>query len=357
MPAQPAKRVRQKNKGFDVMLIFTNCLSETPDEGCLKIANGLIKRIKSFSPETKIVSYERQTSLTDLFVSSNKLLLTGDIIRTVGKCNESILYVPFPARSSATALRILILSLFAKKKVSALLTQVTEISFLAKVFLSLCKAEILVVSDDTKHMLDKAVTPKRIRKIPMGVDTKKFIPVAKEKSAELKAKYGIPPEKTVILHVGHLNEGRNVAQLMKLDEKYQVILVTSTLTKDEQDKELKNRLLSCPNIRLIDDYVPNIEELYQLADVYFFPVIELGKCIDVPVSCLEAAACNKPVVTTDFGEMKAFKDKSGFWLIDSFEEENLNRLVDEAVSCANPDSRTAVLDYDWSKAVNGIINS
>lgn len=339
------------------MLIFTNCLTETPDEGCLKIANSLIKRIKSFSPEIKIVSYERKSSQTDLFVSSNKLLITGDIIRTVGKSKENVLYVPFPARSSATALRILILSFFAKKKVSALLTQVTEISFLAKVFLSLCRAEILVVSDDTKHMLEKAIPPKRIRKIAMGVDTEKFKPVTKEKSAELKEKYGVPPERSVVLHVGHLNEGRNVAQLMKLDEKYQVILVTSTLTKDEQDKELKNRLLSCPNIRLIDDYVPDIEEIYQLADVYFFPVEEMGRCIDVPVSCLEAAACNKPVVTTDFGEMKSFRDKNGFWLIDSFEKDNLNRIVDKAVNCANPDSRTAVLEYDWSVAVNGILNS
>lgn len=339
------------------MLIFTNCLSETPDEGCLKIANSLIKRIKSFSPETKVVSYERQSVQTELFVSSNKLLLTGDIIRTVGKSKENVLYVPFPARSSATALRILILSLLAKKKVSALLTQVTEISFLAKVFLSLCKAELIVVSDDTKHMLEKAVNPKRIRKISMGADTEKFKPVTKEKSAELKVKHGIPLEKKVVLHVGHLNEGRNVAQLMKLDEKYQVILVTSTLTKDEQDKKLKNRLLSCPNIRLIDDYVPNIEEIYQLSDVYFFPVTEMGRCIDVPVSCLEAAACNKPVVTTDFGEMKAFRGKSGFRFIDSFEKDNLNRLVDEAVNCADPDSRTAVLDYDWSVAVNKILNS
>lgn len=339
------------------MLIFTNCLSETPDEGCLKIANSLIKRIKSFSPETKVISYERKSSQTDLFVSSNKLLITGDIISTVGKSKENVLYVPFPARSSATALRILILSFLSKKKVSALLTQVTEISFLAKVFLSLCRAEILVVSDDTKRMLEKAITPKRIRKIAMGVDTEKFKPVTKEKSAELKVKYGVPPERSVVLHVGHLNEGRNVAQLMKLDEKYQVILVTSTLTKDEQDKELKNRLLSCPNIRLIDDYVHDIEEIYQLADVYFFPVTETGRCIDVPVSCLEAAACNKPVVTTDFGEMKSFRDKNGFLLIDSFEKDNLNRIVDKAVNCANPDSRTAVLEYDWSVAVNGILNS
>lgn len=339
------------------MLILTNCLTATPDEGCLKVANSLIKRIKACVPETKIVSYERQSSLADSFVSSNKLLLTKDIVRAVRGVKENVLYVPFPARSSATALRILVLSLFAKKRVSVLLTQVTEISFLAKFFLSLCKAEFIVLSDDTKNLLEKAVGSKRLRKIAVGVDTGRFVPVNKEKKAVLKKKYGVSAESPVILHVGHLNEGRNVAQLLKFDEKYQIILVTSTLTKAEQDIDLKNKLTSCTNVRLIDDYVPDIEEIYQLADAYFFPVTELGRCIDIPLSCLEAAACNKPVVTTDFGEMKAFKGKKGFWFIDSFECENLNRLVDEAVKCENPDSRSAVLEYDWSRAVSDILNS
>ena len=98
------------------MLIFTNCLSETPDEGCLKVANSLIKRIKNSSSETEVVSYERQSSLADSFVASNKLLLTKDIFRTVRKCREKIMYMPFPARSSATALRILILSLLQKTR-------------------------------------------------------------------------------------------------------------------------------------------------------------------------------------------------------------------------------------------------
>lgn len=339
------------------MLVLTNCLTETPDEGCLKVANSLIKRIKSCAPETKIVSYERKSTLADSFVSSNKLLLTGDLFRAVRKSKEKILYIPFPARSSATALRIFVLSLFAKKKVSVLLTQVTQISFTARLFLSLCKAEFLVLSDDTKNLFKKAVGSKRLRKVSLGVDTGRFVPVSKEKAAELKKKYGVPPEKKVVLHVGHLNEGRNVARLTELDERYQIILVTSTLTKDEQDTDLKSKLLSHPNIRLIDDYIPDIEEIYQLADVYFFPVTELGRCIDIPLSCLEAAACNKPVVTTDFGEMKGFKGKKGFWFIDSFERKNLNRLVNEAVNCENPDSRSAVLEYDWSRAVSNILNS
>ncbi|MBR2867881.1 MAG: glycosyltransferase family 4 protein [Clostridia bacterium] len=338
------------------MTVLTNCLSETPDEGCLRVANSLVSRIKKAFDGVTVISYERKSCLTDVFVRSNKFLLTREMIAAVRKCDDDILYIPFPARSSATALRILILSFFARKKVRVLLSQVTEISFAAKIFLLLCNAEFFVISEDTKQKMEKTVNKKRIRKICLGIDTEKFIPVSDEKATELKKKYGIPCDKPVVLHVGHLNEGRNISQLIKLADRFFVLLVTSTLTKNEQDEELRKKLLSCPAVRLIDDYIPDIEEIYQLSDVYFFPVVEEGRCIDVPLSCLEAASCNKPIVTTDFGEMKSFNGKNGFHFIDSFNADVINRLVSEAVNCKNPGSRLAVLDYDWNAAIKNFID-
>ena len=63
-----------------------------------------------------------------------------------------------------------------------------------------------------------------------------------------------------------------------------------------------------------------------MCDLYYFPVKELGRCIDVPLSCLEAASCNLPVVATDFGELKEFIGCEGFFFIESFEKENATRL-------------------------------
>lgn len=338
------------------MLIFTNCLSETADEGCLKVANSLIKRIKKTSPDVTVVSYEIKTDLSDIHVKSNKLLLTAEIIRTVSKRKDKIFYVPFPARSSATALRIFMLSVFARKKVSVLLTQVTDVSFSAKMLLKFSGADLFVLSNDTKAKLEDAVGKKRIVKIKAGVQTDKFVPVTKQQADDLKKKYGFSADKPVVLHVGHMNEGRNISQLMKISEKYQIVLVTSTLTKNEENKQLKARLSGCPNIKIIDEYIPDIHEIYQMSDVYFFPVVEEGNCIDVPLSCLEAAACNKPIVTTDFGEMKEFKGRKGFGFIQSFEMAEINRLIDEAVMIENPDTRSAVCDYDWSIAVRNILD-
>ena len=336
------------------MLIFTNCLTETADEGCLKTANSIVKRIKEVQPETRVVSYERSSAFTDVYVKSNKLLLTKDAIKVLRKSKQDILYIPFPAKSYATALRIFILCFFAPEKVKVLFSQITDIKFFAKILFKICGADYIVLSDNTYKKLEPVVGEKRLKRIKAGVHTEKFVPVTRQMAAELKVKYRLLPDKPVVLHVGHLNEGRNVAQLMKISGDYQVLLVTSTLTKDEQDLQLKTRLLSCSNIKIIEDYLPEIQEIYQLSDVYFFPVEQEGKCIDSPLSCLEAASCNKQIVTTDFGEMKEFKGKEGFFFIESFERNKLNLLIDEAAKSA-ADTRQYILEYDWSNAVSGIL--
>ena len=84
-----------------------------------------------------------------------------------------------------------------------------------------------------------------------------------------------------------------------------------------------------------------------MSDVYFFPTLQACRCIDVPLSCLEAAACNLPVVTTDYGEMKAFKGKKGFYFIQNFSEQNLNFIIDVAITGVDESTRSSVLEYDW----------
>ncbi len=336
------------------MLIFTNCLSDTADEGCLKTANSLIKRIKEASSDVNVVSYERNTALSDVYVKSNKLLLTKEIISVLANNKKQVLYIPFPARSVATALRLFVACVLSRGNLSVLLTQVTDISPAAKALFKLSGARFIVISSDTQKKLEKAVGKNRVKRIKVGVDTNRFAPVSPEIAAEIKKSFGFSAEKPLILHVGHLQKGRNVEQLMKIPPNYQALLVTSSLTKNEQDLQLREKLASCTNIKIIDNYIPEIQQVYQMCDAYFFPVNSEGSCIDSPLSCFEAAACGKPVVTTNFGEMKEFKEKNGFYFIESFEREALISLIDKAVS-GKADTRSAVLDYDWSKAVKDLM--
>lgn len=338
------------------MIILSNCLTETADEGCLKLANSLIKRIKNKQEDATVITYQRESSLSDIHLNINKLMLSSKLFSIIRQKNEPVLYVPFSARHNFSALRIFILSLFAKKGLYAVTTLNRPYNVFGKFFLKLSRAQLITFSRDAQKAHSDIVGMKRVTYLKTGVDTDKFVPVSAEVSSALKQKYGFDSDRPVILHVGHIKQGRNVAQLMKVDNKYQVLLVSSTATKNDEDTALREALTACPGIRLIDTYIPNIEEIYQLSDVYFFPVNQVANCIDVPLSCMEAASCNKPVVTTDYAEMKEFIGAEGFFFIDKFDKQTINAVLGEAVN-KKGSSRQQVLMYDWNNAVDYLINT
>ena len=331
------------------MLILTNCLVKNADEGCVNVAYNLIKRIKTAVSDVKVVSYERTSELTDVEMKLNKLMLSISLFKLLQK-EEQVLYVPFPTRTLPASLRIWILSLFCKN-LNVLISMHDGIDKLSGLLLKSSKARLFVLSESAYKDFE-SFAGERVVHIKTGVDTEKFVPVSPEKSRELKIKYRFSPEKKVVLHVGHLNEGRNIGELLNINDNYQILLVTSTLTKNEQNTELKNRLQSKSNIKILDTYIPEIQEIYQLADIYFFPVVTTGHCIDIPLSCLEAAACNLPVVTTSYGAMEEFKGKNGFYHIDSFE--NINEIIKNALSVNEVSSRESVIEYDWNNAIEAL---
>ncbi len=329
------------------MLILSNALSDNADEGCVKVACNLVKRLKQ-NPDNFVVSYERQSSLSNRHLKLNKLFLNVSLFREVRRRAQKVMYFPFPARALAIAVRVFMLSLFSSHGVEVLIAMQTEFDWLSAFLLKISRAHFTVLSQDTFGLFEKTVGEKRVRRIKTGVDTSRFVPVTKSESRELKIKYGFDPDLPLVMHAGHLNKGRNVAELLKLKD-LQTLLVTSTLTKSEQDTELRCRLEE-GGVRIIDEYVPNIEELYGACDVYFFPVEEYGRCIDTPLSCLEAAACNKPIVTTRYGEMREFEGKQGFCFIDSFDE--VLSLVKKALALGEVSTRDAVLEYDFEKSIS-----
>ena len=335
------------------MMILTNGLTDTVDEGFLKVANSLIKRLKEARDDIEVVSYERKNEITDTFINPNKFM-SSKCVRDACKKHGEVLYVPFPTKKWVMALRVYLLSRFSKK-LSVILVLKTPVSFLGKLMLKRSGARIVVFSWDAACFYRDIVGAQRVIYLKTGVDTKRFSPVSEEYVSELKLRYGFDPNKKIVLHVGHLNRGRNICVLKDISEKYQVLLVTSTLTKNQEDIELKKDLLTKSNIRIIDEYVPQIEELYQLSDVYFFPVNEVGNCIDVPLSCMEAAACGKPIITTNYGEMRQMIGREGFFLIECFDAVEVNKMISKAIEFGFH-SGDSVKDYDWEGAVSYISN-
>ena len=333
------------------MVIISNSLSKRADEGCVKVAASLVKRLKAKDGNTYVVSFERESDLSDKHLELNKLLINKKLKHLIREKRERVLYLPFPAKPIATALRIFTLSRYSKKNLDVIISMQTKEDLISRFILKLSGANFFMLSRDSYERFKHMVGEKRVTYLKTGIDTEKFVPVSLEKQNSLKKKYGFDAEKPVILHVGHLNRGRNLGVLTKISKKYQVLIVVSTLTEGEWDENLREELLSCPNIKIFDTYMPNIEELYAMCDAYFFPVIEYGRCIDVPLSCLEAAACNKPVITTQYGEIKELMGKNGFFYLDSFTPDAINSIIARAINDDSVNTRDAVLEYDWNSSI------
>lgn len=335
------------------MIILSNGLTRTADEGALNIASSLIRRIKRLRPDTTVITYERQAPESDLHLNLNKLLLNRSLLKLLRQRQEPVLYVPFPTRMLPAALRIFFLSLFARRGLRTLLVMHRELGALPALLMRLSGSEILTVSRQTWELYRKKIGSKAVY-IKTGVDTTRFCPVPPEQKAALREKYGIPAEKPVVLHVGHLKEGRNIGQMLKLGEDWHILLVVSSYAAEEKDRALGRAFRERANVTLVDQFQPEIQELYQLADVYLFPVTEVGNCIDVPLSALEAAGCGIPVVATAYGELRELLDKPGFYSIASFEPEALEALLRKAAE-EKISPRENVLEYDWEKTVKKVV--
>ena len=143
---------------------------------------------------------------------------------------------------------------------------------------------------------------------PNGVDTRRFLPVSQERRAELKKRWGLPADKPVVLHVGHVKENRNLDSLLAVQRsgRYQVWIVGSE--SESKPGPWRTRLEDA-GCRIFTRYVSAIEEVYQAADRYVFTVKALPTAqfpqhyqeigvIDLPLSILEAMACGLPVLST-----------------------------------------------------------
>lgn len=326
------------------MIILTDCLTETVDEGCLKVANSLTKRIKKNNPNATVISYGRKSKDSDIFINLNKLFWNKKLFDEINRHDGNILYIPFSSNTPASIFRTFMLSIMSKKKVAVLFVLRHPMRKLAKLFLKGSKAHIVTLSRKSFEFYS-AIVGKRVLYLKTGVDVHQFAPVDDNQKIELKQKYGLDKNKPVILHVGHLNEGRNIEALGGITEDKQVLLIISTICN--QNEEIRTRLESKNNIRIIDEYCPEIHEIYQLSDVYVFPVMKEENCIDVPLSVLEAASCNIPILATPYGELREFIGENGIIFKDAILAENIDEELNKVLKIKEFDNRKMVIPYDW----------
>jgi glycosyltransferase involved in cell wall biosynthesis len=183
--------------------------------------------------------------------------------------------------------------------------------------------------------------------LPPAVDTTRFRPASPVEKVELRARYGIPASARVVTQVGHLRSKRNFDHFLAFQASrgYHSVVVASTSTP--QDEDIK-KALSAAGTMVIDTYVPNIEDIYRLSDLYLFLAESDTAAIELPLSVLEAMACNLPVVCTPFGGLRDFcADGHGLFYWDG--QAQLGDLVAMALATASA-TRMLVEPYTWAAA-------
>lgn len=202
----------------------------------------------------------------------------------------------------------------------------------------------------------------RVKFLPNGVNCQCFRPASASGKIGIRKKLGFSLNKKIILHVGHIKINRNLSvfkEIQKIEDVQVVVVGSITETASE---ELKKDLQKA-EIKVFNQFYDDISQFYKMADLYIFPLSDSGNklpvsynevgAIDLPLSVLEAMACNLPVITTRFGALpRLFHQGDGLYYeedekgiiakVTSFSYENLCR------------TREMVLPYDWEQIVGSI---
>jgi glycosyltransferase involved in cell wall biosynthesis len=346
--------------------IYSEDLRLPLDEGIKRVAYSLIAMLSKERDVLGLCKYGTNVEHPPILViPTNRLLISYRLRKKIKNFNPNVvLYISSASMTFYSSLRLKILRLYTLNAKAVMLVLLPTIfSLIQKQFIRffLCPDLILApnnkICDYTKGFGCKA------RFMPLGVDTERFVPVSMQKKKELRGKYGVYQDKFIILHVGHLNYKRNLEVLKSLqrDDK-QVIIVSSTSTPEETPKDITlQKKLESAGIIIFDKYMDNIEEIYQLSDCYAFPVTHEQGCISIPLSVLEAMACNLPVITTRFGGLPSlFTERDGFMYADN--EEEFIRKINIAKNMHIIETTEMVKQYSWNKLIekleeclNGII--
>ena len=190
-----------------------------------------------------------------------------------------------------------------------------------------------------------------VRILSVGIDAKKFSPVSKAASEELKRKYGIPLCKPLVVHVGHCSEGRGLEDFSAVGPEYSKLVVASGMFEEPHVmSELKSA-----GVRLHTEYLPEINEIYQMADCYLFPTRSTEHVISIPLSVMEALSCGVPVVAYDsFSGVRTVKARAGSVIYVS-EVAEIPAAIDKAVR--GKSERTFLINpKSWREAAEGLIS-
>jgi len=339
------------------ILFISEALSAPFDEGIKNVALSLHKHLRVKRDVLSVTKTENDTdNLKVTKIGLNKLFLNEKLRRLIKDyLPDVILYLPEASLTLNSFIRAKVLKLMNRSsRVGILGVQHREYTPLQDFILTnFLKPDLLFLlgKSDEDFFLKRGL---KVKVLPPAVDGTKFHPAKTEEKEKIRIEYNIPNNKRVVLHVGHIKRNRNIECLSKLQaiNDIQIIIVGSTAFSVEE--ELKQKMMK-EGIRVIDEYIPDISKIYKMSDAYVFPVFSSRDAIDIPLSVLEAMACNLPVITTRFGGLvNFFKEDEGFRYFDNTDE--LVELV-KNIDVAKVSNTKKIEGFTWDRFIDEIINA
>jgi glycosyltransferase involved in cell wall biosynthesis len=341
-----------QNVSAKKIIIISNGLEPPFDEGIKKFASRFagVLRIK-LGDRVSVVSVRSSDG-----IMAKKLFLDKSIRGNIRSYDpDYIIYIPTSSASFASFLRCGVLRMICSRKCRLVMVTLQQyhLSRFAEGIAGWLAPDMILTQSETalKYLSAQGI---RAERISAGVDADTFKPATVQEKNNLREKYDLPSDKYIVLHIGHISSLRNLDVLINLKKSadIEVLIVGSTTTV--ANKKLLEELTSV-GIRVMISYVEAIQELYQLADCYLFPTLNEFGAIGVPLSVLEAMACNMPVVTTRFGQLPSmFKEGDGFVYADTDDE--FKRAIDGIRIMKKIDTRSGVLRFSWEAVVNDILD-
>jgi glycosyltransferase involved in cell wall biosynthesis len=326
---------------------------------CEPIDEGIIKYSFHFAfffnnSNNLIFSKCRNNKIPNILLTPrNKFLFNIHFYKKIKSSNpNSIIYIPFSSATLMSFIRLKLISIFSGIKDCKMISlQERKHGIFTKSLIKLIKpSEVIVLSIKEKDYFKNLGIKTKLT--PIGVDTEKFNIVSNQTKIELRKKLNLPTDKKIILHVGHINNNRNILSLDVLQKfNYKIVIIGST--RFESDLKLMEKLTNLGFI-IITDFIEDINEYYQTADLYAFPVMNTTSAMEFPLSILEAMSCNLPIITTPFGGINNFFSENRDIKFYYNEEELIEKvlLLSKNKTC---DNRSLILNkFTWEKVFNNL---
>jgi glycosyltransferase involved in cell wall biosynthesis len=232
--------------------------------------------------------------------------------------------------------------------------------------------KIIVTSEKTQQALyGIGVALNKVTYVPVGVNTILF---SCKENNEAKQSYIYPDGKKIILFAGDITPWKGLdvfLRSIKSISKQHPDIIGLVLTKEiyRYENERRNEVLKYIKESNIEPFIKiigkqeDISEIYNIADIIVFPFISLFSVMDIPLSILEAMACEKPVIATDVGSISELINNSNGLLIEPDNVQQLNiaiiTLLQDTQLCSllAKNAREIIINrYDIRKVSNDIRN-